>query len=249
MPSVGGPSPKGRRERKPQPWSPSPRRLAQLRVRAAEASARLHAAYGSPNHNNKADPLDELIFIILSQMTTHHSFGRVFDRLKLWCPHWEDVLALPPERLAEIIKDAGLSNQKVPRIIAILGRIQSDFDKLSLDALREMTDAAAEAYLTGLPGVGVKTAKCVLMYSLGRDVLPVDTHVARVASRLGLLSPRTPAAHQHSALESVVAPQDRFSFHVNSMCHGREICRAVRPLCETCPLLDICPLGRRRIRM
>lgn len=204
----------------------------------------LHSVYGSPRHSNKADPLDELVFIILSQMTTHHSFNRVFDRLKQEAGSWERVLAMPLEGLIGVIKDAGLSNQKAPRIKAILARIEQDFGKVSLDALHGMSDADVAAYLTSLPGVGIKTAKCVMMYSLGRQVLPVDTHVWRVTRRLGLVDKSMPYAGVHEALESVVPPECRYAFHVNAVSHGRRLCIARKPRCSDCPLTSFCDYAK-----
>jgi endonuclease III len=137
----------------------------ELRQRAHLATTLLHEVYGSPRHDNKDDPLDELIFIILSQMTTRQSYGRVYDRLKTTYPSWEAILDLPLDELKEAIRDAGLINQKAPRIKAILATLKEDFGNVTLDPLREMSDEEAERYLTSLPGVGLKTAKCVLALS------------------------------------------------------------------------------------
>jgi endonuclease III len=200
----------------------------------------LHAAYGSPRHGNKDDPLDELVFILLSQMTTQPSFNRVFDRLKTACPRWETLLGIPLARLKAIIKDAGLSGQKAPRLKVIFRKLKKDFGSVTLQPLAAMTDQGAEDYLTSLPGVGIKTAKCILMYSLGRQVLPVDTHVWRVTRRLGLVSTSVPYAGVHKSLEAIVPPESRYSFHVNSIAHGRSLCLALRPKCSACPLRRIC---------
>lgn len=205
---------------------------------------RLVDTYGTPDLGNKDDPLDELIFIILSQMTTHQSFNRVYDRLKACCESWEDVLTMPLRRLKATIKDAGLSNQKAPRIKAILKRIKADFGRLTLQVLFNLENEDAERYLTGLPGVGIKTAKCVLMYSLSRDVLPVDTHVWRVARRLGLVSEEVPYSKVHPTLEAVVPPERRYSFHVNAVLLGQQVCTAVDPNCPECPLQRMCPANR-----
>ena len=172
-----------------------------LRVMASRATVLLAREYGSPSHNNKNDPLDELVFIILSQMTTSPSFERVYSRLKASASRWEDVLDIPVRELKRTIKDAGLSNQKAPRLKAIFARLKRDFGSVSLDALRDMRDREAEDYLVSLPGVQRKTAKCVLMYSLGRLVLPVDTHVLRVARRLGLTTAISICDAAHSSLE------------------------------------------------
>jgi endonuclease III len=180
-------------------------------------------------------------------MTTAPSFGRVYDRLKAVAGGWRQVGRMPLRRLKRLIKDAGLSHQKAPRLRSILRKVEADFGDVSLARLRRMGDATAERYLTGLPGVGVKTAKCVTMYSLGREVLPVDTHGWRVARRLGLVGGAVPYSRVHHALEAVVAPGDRYAFHVNALSHGRTVCTALRPKCWTCPVRLLCPfptLGR-----
>jgi endonuclease III len=197
--------------------------------------------YGSPDHNNKKDPLDELVFIILSQMTTFPSFERVYSRLRQAAPRWDDVLDMPLRTLKRIIKDAGLSNQKAPRLKAIFARLKEDFGSVTLDPLREMKTRDAENYLVTLPGVQRKTAKCVLMYSLQRAVLPVDTHVLRVSRRLGLTTASTICDTAHTSIESVVSPRYRYDFHVNAISHGRAVCLAKAPRCERCVLNRICP--------
>lgn len=200
----------------------------------------LSAAYGSPRHDNKDDPLDELVFIVLSQMTTHHSFGRVYDRLKARYSTWDQFAIVPMRTIRATIKDAGLSNQKAPRLKLILRRLRKDFGRITLDPLREWSAAQAESYLTSLPGVGTKTAKCVQMYALGHQVLPVDTHVWRVARRLGLVPHSVSYSRIHAALEKVVAPMDRYSFHVNAIAHGRALCLPHQPRCNRCPLRGFC---------
>jgi endonuclease III len=115
----------------------------------------LHDAYGSPTHGNKSDPLDELVFIVLSQMTTHQSFNRVFDRLKARVPGWEQVMTMRQRTLQALIKDAGLSRQKAPRIQALIRRVVGDFGRADLSTLRDMSSRAAEKYLCSLPGVGL----------------------------------------------------------------------------------------------
>ena len=174
-------------------------------------------------------------------MTTGPSFNRVFDRLQAQAQGWANVATMPVRRLRALIKDAGLSRQRAPRLQAMLRQVQVDFGDLTLEPLRELSSEEATAYLTSLPGVGIKTAKCVLMYALGREVLPIDTHVQRVAKRLGLLGNDRPASQLHDALERVVAPQDRYAFHVNAVAHGRAVCRARNPRCGVCTLRRLCP--------
>jgi endonuclease III len=142
--------------------------------------------------------------------------------------------------LRKRISGAGLSEQKAPRIKAILKKIFHDFGHTSLDSLFQMAPADAEAYLCDLPGVHLKTAKCVLMYALGQPVLPVDTHVLRVAKRLELLDERATLPRANLDLEKIVPPELRYSFHVNVLAHGRELCTAIAPSCPECPLRREC---------
>jgi endonuclease III len=218
-----------------------------MRRRAHHIAGQLHAEYASPRHGNKANPLDELVFILLSQMTTHHSFNRVFNRLKRTVGSWEHALSMPLPKIQALIKDAGLSGQKAPRLKAILKRLKQDFGRVSLAPLKRMGDDQAEAYLTSLPGIGLKSAKCILMYSLDRSVLPVDTHVWRVVSRLGLVPSGTRYPQVHRVAEEAVAPRDRFSIHVNAIAHGRRVCLPLRPRCPKCSLKRSCETYRSQI--
>lgn len=174
-------------------------------------------------------------------MTTHHSFNRVYDKLKSKITRWEELLTIRLSVLRNIIKEGGLSDQKARRIIKIIKRVEQDFGRVSLYPLHKMDDVSAETYLTSLPGVGIKTAKCIMMYSLNRQVLPVDTHVWRVARRLELIAKSVPYSIVHQKLEEVVLPEDRYSFHVNAISHGRAVCIALRPKCIECCLKSICP--------
>jgi endonuclease III len=200
----------------------------------------LAEVYHSPRHNNKSDPVDEIIFIILSQMTTRKSYERVYDHLKQAIPDWESVRLVHIRKLRTLIRSAGLARQKANWIRAILNQIHSDFGSITLEPLRRRPTPDAEAYLIRLPGVNLKTARCVLLYSLGRKVLPVDTHVLRVARRVGLLPTTVPVAQAHCLLESLVQPADRYKFHVNVLAHGRAVCQAKFPRCDECILKRIC---------
>ena len=222
-----------------------PNTLKNLQKRAKKASFLLHKEYGSPRHGNKKNPLDELVFIILSLMTTHHSFNRVYNKLKHKVTSWDELLKIKLSVFRILIKDGGLSDQKARRIIKIMKRLKQDFGRVTLSPLNKMTDSDSEAYLTSLPGVGIKTAKCILMYSLKRQVLPVDTHVWRVALRLELIDRKVTYSFVHQRLEEVVFPEDRYSFHVNAIPHGRAICTALRPRCRQCCLRNICPFPKK----
>lgn len=207
---------------------------------------RLHEAFGSPNHNNKEDPVDELIFILLSVLTRHQAFNRAYDRLKERFPAWTQMLDAPVKEVTECIESAGLANQRGPLLMTVLQRLKDDFGETSLNSLHELNDEEAIAYLCSLPGVGEKTARCVLMYALKREVLPVDTHTRRVAVRIGLIPKSISASRVHRALEAVVSPRLRYAFHTNAVCLGREVCLSGTPRCVECPIRDLCKTGSNK---
>ena len=204
-----------------------------------DSTARLKECYRSPFLNNKSDPLDELVFILLSQMTTSTSYERVYDRVKSEIPDWELLIEIPVSKLETMIADAGLYRHRAIRLKQIAKRLVVDFGEVSLDTLCDFDTERAQAYLMSLPGIGVKSAKCVLLYSLDREVLPVDTHTARVAYRLGLVSSSHPLAVDNE-LPVVIPPNLRFDFHVNAVAHGRAICNARAPSCDNCVLFSMC---------
>lgn len=216
--------------------------MSAARRRARAAAHRLHDAYGSPDHNNKHDPLAEAVFIVLSQMTTHHSFNRAFDRLeKAIDGRWERIASMPRTHLRGLIKDAGLSRTKAAWLKAMVTQVVADFGAADLEPLRLLPDEEVLDYLTGLPGISVKSAKCIAMYSLDRRVLPVDTHVQRLGRRLALVPEETSSTAIHQVLEDVVPPASRYSFHVNALVHGLTVCLSRRPRCTECVLKRVCP--------
>jgi endonuclease-3 len=203
----------------------------------------LEALYGHHRHHPRAekDPLDELIRTVLSQNTNDTNSQRAWERLKGKFPSWQQLLTehnLPALRKA--IKPGGLSAIKAERIFRILAEITTREGKLSLDRLRTMRDQEVVDYLRSLPGVGLKTAYCVLAFSLGRKVMPVDTHVLRLSQRLGLLPPGTGSDKAHIILNQACPPAERLSLHMNLIAHGRNICRARQPRCEQCSLTGEC---------
>ncbi|HXG41278.1 MAG TPA: endonuclease III [Dehalococcoidia bacterium] len=209
-----------------------------------EIVRRLSALYGAPEWRPHGDPLTELVLTILSQNTSDANSGRAFMRLRARFPTWESLLSADPADIEEAIRIGGLSQVKAVRIKALLGEVVAQRGSLDLSFLREMPPDRARAWLEALPGVGPKTAACVLLFSLGLPALPVDTHVHRVALRLGLVPPRTPPAKAQALLEEWVPPELHYQFHVLLIRHGRRLCRAQRPLCPRCPLLDACPYGQ-----
>jgi endonuclease-3 len=159
-------------------------------------------------------------------------------------PSWEVLMAAPLAEIEREIAVGGLARQKAPRIKAALEAIWTARASFDLEFLREMPLEDAKRWLRELKGVGPKTAACVLMFALGRPALPVDTHVHRVAQRLGYVPATASAEKAHGLLEAVLAPEDIYPFHIMLIKHGRRLCGARRPLCEQCPLLEGCPAGK-----
>ena len=209
---------------------------------------RLEKKYGPVEPPEPWPVLDELVATILSQNTSDANSGAAFEELVRRFDGWDAVRRAPVRRVAAAIRRAGLSNQKAPRIKAILKTIHQKRGELSLDYLCETPADEAWEYLRALPGVGPKTAACVLLFACRRPVLPVDTHVHRVSRRLGLIGPRTGAAKAHEELARLVPPRRVLEFHIQLIRHGRTACSARKPKCEGCPLLDLCPDGRKRLQ-
>lgn len=209
-----------------------------------EIVERLSAPYGEPVWRPHGDPMTELVLTILSQNTSDTNSGRAFMRLKQRFPTWEAVMEAPIGELEEAIVVGGLAKQKAPRIKASLRAVYEARGGWDLEFLRDLPLEEAKAWLRALNGVGPKTAACVLMFALGRPALPVDTHVHRVAQRLGLVPAKASAEKAHGILEAMLAPEEVYPFHISLIKHGRRLCRAQRPLCGECPLLAGCPAGR-----
>lgn len=206
-----------------------------------EIHRRLVRAHGPLDPPRRLDPLEELVVTILSQNTSDTNRDRAYQAMRARYPTWESLAGARLPDLVRAIRVGGLANTKAPRILAVLREIREREGGFDLSWMRSGSDQEVEDYLTSLPGVGPKTAACVLAFSLGRPALPVDTHVHRVASRLGLLPPGASATAAHRVLRDLVPAKLRVGFHVGLIRHGRTICKAGRPRCEQCPIQDICP--------
>ncbi len=202
---------------------------------------RLEKVYGPRPWRKHGDPLDGLIGTILSQNTSDTNSHRAFADLKKRFADWDAVRTAPVRSIAAAIKHGGLAKQKAPRIKRVLQQIHQDRGRLSLDFLAHRSLDDARTYLAAFDGVGPKTVACVLMFNFNKPALPVDTHVHRVAKRLGLITPQTSADQAHQILETACPNDLVYPFHVLLIQHGRTTCKAQRPLCRDCALLDICP--------
>jgi endonuclease-3 len=201
---------------------------------------RLSRVYPLTRLGNKQRPLDEYLYILLSLRTHRRGFNAAYRRFKKRFATWERAYAADVRAIASAIAPAGLALQKARHIKCALRLIKREFAEVSLKRLSRLGEKETEEALLMLPGVGLKSAKCIMMYSLGFDVLPVDTHVARIAKRLGWFNSETGTV-LHQQLESVVPKHLRFAFHVYCVQHGRAVCRGAHPRCRACCLDEMCP--------
>lgn len=199
-----------------------------------------------------ADPLEGLVLTVLSQNTNDRNrdaaFARLVERFLAPAPDaqagWEAVVETGASALEDAIRPAGLAPTKAARIIEILQIVRRDMGGYSLLPLADREPEAVRAYLTSLPGVGAKTAACVMLFDMGMPAFPVDTHIARISRRVGLVPPRMSPDDISETLERIVPPARWLGAHVNMIVHGRAVCRARGPRCETCAISHLCEEGR-----
>jgi endonuclease-3 len=215
-----------------------------MRTLARWVHRRLLDYYGRPAWVSTYTPLDELVGTILSQHTSDLNAERAFAALKRTFPSWEAARDAPLGQLTDSIRTGGLAVVKANRIQAVLRALTAEDGRVSLPDPRRIGRRKALDVLMALPGVGRKTAACVLLFGAHVPALPVDTHVHRVSLRLGLVAPRTSPEATADALEAALDPRQYYAFHVNLIRLGREICKAPRPRCEVCPLRERCAAAR-----
>ncbi len=226
-------------------WTrPAPRRVRAIRDRLREI-------YGVPREQPHGHPIAELILTVLSQSTNDRNRDVAYLALRERFPEWEAVRDAPVDEIEAAIRPGGISKVKSARIKSILRAIsenprpdpdsRSGSEELSLDWLSDLSVPEAQDYLVGLPGVGRKTAACVLLFALGMRDVPVDTHVSRVGARLALFRPGAPFEELHDTLLELTPPGQELEFHMNLLRHGRRTCHARRPDCPSCALARMCP--------
>lgn len=210
--------------------------------KVARIYEKLVETYGIPPWEPDGDALGGLVATILSQHTSDINSDRAYRQLRATFPTWEQVRDAPVDEVVEAIRSGGLAQQKARRIQHILRILTERLDgaPLTLDALDTMPLDDALAWLRGLPGVGPKTAACVMLFNLGKPAFPVDTHVWRVTKRLGLVAARESAEQAHESLRQLIPPEWRHTMHVNLIQHGRQICYARNPACFRCPISSEC---------
>jgi endonuclease-3 len=219
-------------------WKPSDRR------RLRRILELLRSEYGRPVLDPHEAPIDELVLTVLSQNTNDRNRDVAYGRLRERFDSWAEVRDAPTEDVEDAIRPGGLAPTKAGRIQRILEAIGDD----DLTWLGRAPVAEGREYLCDLPGVGRKTAACVLLFSYGRHDVPVDTHVYRVGTRLGLFRPGGSLEEAHDELLRLTTPEEAYEAHVLLIRHGRRTCTARAPRCEECPLLRTCPYGRERVR-
>ncbi len=217
-----------------------------LRKKYQQIAHLLAEQYGFPTWRQHLPPVDELVDTILSQNTSDVNRDKAFDLLRARFPTWEAVRDAPLNAVIDAIRPAGLADTKGPRIQQVLRLLTERCGSITLDFLKDMEIEAAKNWLTGINGVGPKTAAIVLLFAFNKPAFPVDTHVHRVTQRLGLIGPRTSREQAHVDLEAIIPPDDFYQAHLNLIRHGREVCNARRPLCERCPLTTLCDYYRTR---
>jgi endonuclease III len=242
VPPAVAPSAAAKRKRASRAWK-APARARVLRVRD-----RLRALYGIPLMRPHGHPIAELVLTVLSQSTNDRNRDVAFLRLRKRFPSWEAVRDAPLAEVEQAIRPGGISKVKSVRIQAILRAISEDprdpGHELSLDWLPRAPLAEARDYLVALPGVGRKTAACVLLFAYGLREVPVDTHVSRVGARLGLLQDGAPFERMHDQMLALTPPGQELELHVNLLRHGRRTCHARWPECADCALARMCPSRR-----
>src|SRR4051794_30954315 len=181
---------------------------------------RLHRQFGQPQHR-RLPGLDELVLTVLSQNTSDINTGRAYRAMRERFPEWREVMEADTGQLVDVLRPGGLANQKAPRIQAILRELDTSERGLDLEWLAGCDPHDAMEFLTALPGVGAKTASCVLLFSFGMPVMPVDTHIHRIALRLGLIDARVTAEAAHPILTAMTPPHRMLEAHLLLIAHGR----------------------------
>lgn len=207
---------------------------------------RLDRAFGRPASPRRLPPLDELILTILSQNTSDTNRDRAWHSLRAQFPDWEGVLRAGERPVESAIRIGGLSRIKSRTILGVLRRLRDERGDLDLGFLNRMPMQEGREFLTGFPGVGEKTACCVLLFSCDRPAFPVDTHIHRIARRLGWVPPTATRAVSHAILGAAIPPARCLTAHLNLIALGRGLCRPSRPDCPACPVQSCCRFGRRR---
>jgi endonuclease III len=223
---------------------PPARKEARRRIQVELVARKLERTYHTPQLGNKPNPLDELLYILISLRTVEAGLAVAYRSFKQRFPSWSTVARARRSSLSARLRPAGLADQKSRYVKAIVGRLIKDFGRPTLEPLRGLSKDDAEIYLTSLPGVGVKTARCVIMFSFGIPAFPVDVHCLRIMKRLGwLLGTTRMSERTANEIEQMIPEGLRHDLHLNLVAHGRSTCRPIRPHCERCSIVRYCNYG------
>ncbi len=210
-----------------------------------EVALVLREEYWDFAHHNKKNPLDELFFILCSVKRNEKVYAEAFKSLKRNFPRYEQLATASTNKISRAVSWGGLQNQKATAAKEIVRRLIEHFGRPTLSPLKKMSDADCEKFLTSLPGVGKKVARCVMLYSFDRQVFPVDAHCWRIAKRLNWAAINdNPTAQDMDFLQEQIPPELRFSLHVNMVSHGRKVCVARSPKCSECVIISFCRQGK-----
>jgi len=211
-----------------------------LKAKINKITLLLEKEYGAPRRAHPRDPLDILIETILSQNTSDQNRDKTYQKLKTRFPRWEEVLEAKTKRVVSAIREGGLAGQKARRIREILHWIKKQGGKLSLSFLRKMDSEEIKKTIGSLKGVGPKTLHCLLLFGLRREAFPVDTHIHRIGKRLGFIPERMDAEKAHQWMSPLIPKKKSLSLHLNLIRFGKSLCKARKPLCDTCFLKKEC---------
>jgi len=212
-----------------------------LKAKVRKIAHLLEKQYGIPRRKGSGDPLDVLVETILSQNTNDQNRDRAYQRLKTRFPRWENALDATTKSIVSAIRPGGLAKQKAERIHDILHWIKEQRGKLSLSFLRKMDSVDIKETMGVLKGIGPKTIHCLLLFGLGREAFPVDTHVLRVGKRLGFIPEGMGPEKAHEWMVLLIPKGKSLSFHLNLIRFGRSVCKARNPQCSICFLYKECP--------
>ena len=218
-----------------------------LKQRVVLATRALEKQFGVPNVRRRGDLIGSFVVTMLSQHTSDLNADRAFASLKNRFPRWSDVADAPGREITEAVHSAGLANQKGPRIREFARWVKRTFGDYDLSPIRKMSNAEIYELFGQVNGIGVKTISVVLLFSLGRQVFPVDTHVHRICRRVGFVPQKAMAEQTHRLMEPLIPQEKAMSLHVNMLRLGRTICVARKPKCPICPLNKLCDYGRREM--
>lgn len=209
-----------------------------------EIADALREEYRDFSHDNKRNPFNELVFILCTVKTTRNNYARIYRSLRREFPTAKALQEASFDSIESAIRQGGLSRQRAKAIKGITDALVSEFGEATLSPLRRMPDHECEVFLTSLPRVGKKVARCVMLYSLGRKVFPVDTHCWRISLRLGWMPGINLPSHCREKdmdyLQDGVPEELRFTLHVNMISLGRKRCTPTAPRCTICPINVYC---------